>query len=245
MVVDYSLGKLNRDATSLTGTVSLFEENEVRLATSESEQLVFGGQYLTVPSDTKMDLDVDFELEGGSDVMLRLGFRLQGYDYKVDAPALPPLVGGERGRISGNWIIGEEVHGLEAVMSAQLLGTNAIRLRFHRAVLSLKIRDRRHSGNNTKPISIWDVKGSPKSLRFSSATQGVYSTASCLSETKDNVGFTGINCQDGFLTYGPYASVSPGTSLRASTSIRVKRRRFALALELSTSAGNSRLSRSQ
>ena len=114
-------------------TLPLLAEPVVPLSPSAGMQVIFGGQYLSVPAYTRIDVDLEVEVEGRSGSVL-LGHLLKaGGKQYLFRRRIPPLEAGDRLTLRYSYTTSEPLQYLESLAIASARSRDPIALNFKTA----------------------------------------------------------------------------------------------------------------
>ena len=133
-------------------TTDLILESEVTLRAGEGRHLVFGGQYLHVPADTTIRVDLDIEAsDGTATANLRNVVNVNGYK-RFERKRISLRKGG-RVKLSYEFYVREESHSLVCELNATASGHGESKLIFHNAKIGF-----RQGGVRTKEPKILEER---------------------------------------------------------------------------------------
>ena len=118
-------------------TLPLLAEPIVPLSATAGMQVIFGGQYLSVPAYTRIDVDLEVEVEGRSGSVL-LGHLLKaGHKKYLFRRRIPPLEAGDRLTLRYSYTPSEPLQYLEALATVSIRSGGPIALNFKTARMTL------------------------------------------------------------------------------------------------------------
>lgn len=127
----------SKQAKDRPRTLPLLADPIVPISSPSGMQVIFGGQYLSVAAGTRIDVDLDVEVLGGSG-SVSLGHMLKsgGKDYHF-RKGIPPLQPGDHLTIRYSFTPTEPLQYLESLATARRLSAGEISLNFKTARMTL------------------------------------------------------------------------------------------------------------
>jgi phosphoglycerol transferase MdoB-like AlkP superfamily enzyme len=224
-------------------TRPLLLRNHLVLEASDSAQVVFGGQYVSVPRHSRVDLELDFQIDGPPGGQALLSVELRDRERSYWSPPIPRVNAGDRVRIRADYLLAEPVSALEATMHAQVVGAAALEAKFSTNTLAVT----RHEGITRSALERESVQVSraamPETLTYRLGDHSLFEHVPCFVGLSTPVRLEGSKCRgSGYFVYGPHAWVPAGVRLRARFDVALSRGVAKLHGEISANGGTLALS---
>ncbi len=132
---------------SLTATVGRYRSRTFELAVRGptslgatdryNNRMIFGGQYISIPARTRVDVDLVFHLEGSAPGAVMINYRLTANtaNKRLYRKRISRLDVGDRAVIRHSYYTDQALHKVEANFYAQILGKTDVTLKIDRASL--------------------------------------------------------------------------------------------------------------
>ncbi len=221
-----------------TFPLSLAESLEI--AEEDEQQIVFGGQYLTVPKGSRLEVELEAEVSGDGAVV-ELTHDLIGPGVQAHRPQLPLLGDGDRLRTRWEYVFDQERNHVEVRLGARRVAGKNVQLRFAKAQLRLVPKGAigRKAGARQHELRI-ERSGKISSLRFKGVGAARFRTSRCLRENKRDHRLEGRRCGTVHLLFGPYAWLPAGATLRARFEVAMVKGEAQVAADIVSSSGRTK-----
>lgn len=226
-----------------TRTLPLLTSSEVTIHPSGADQIIAGGQYLTIAKGTEIRVELEAEVSGLERGALMLTHDFYSAAGRHHRPAVPLLQPGDRVHADYAYVFDKDVTHLEAVLLARAVGGVPMTLRVLRGQLTIS-----EAAAGKRPglhERVFEVERRPmvKPARFSMDLPGQFYRAKCVTDAPRGLQASG--CKPGVLLYGPYTWAPAGSRITANVELEVTRGTASAAVELVNGGGRTRLASSE
>lgn len=204
------------------------------------QQIVFGGQYLTVQPGTRLEVEVELEVEQ-SDGLVEVIQDVFSSGRVYHRPGIPLLAEGDRVRVRYAFVFKEETKSIEARLNARTVMGKRSRLRIHQALMQVTPGFSDGAKEQLTQILL-DVQRRPRTggLRFSLHDPAPFRRPRCVSEDRERKVLVGRGCKATYAIFGPYAWAVPGSTLRTKVEVEVTRGEATVKPDLVSELGRQR-----
>ncbi len=199
------------------GPQKLLSAPIVELVDLAGSQLVFGGQYLTVPAGSRVEVEIEVEVTGEQG-LVELSHDLVTQQGRLHKPTIPKLRGGDAVTITYAVEVAEDRAKLECRLFARKLLGQGLALEFKRATMSIAPSPGPASKTAAAGRKVAVRRGpDPPSTRLTFENPGHFSQARCV--RREGTGARALGCARGAVVFGPYAYAPKGSRVRVEVEV--------------------------
>lgn len=214
-VVARSLAVTEPLAAQAERSLQLTTDPQVALHQQENSQLIFAGQYISIPRQSLVSVDLELEIEG-QDSLVELSHDLISQGHRHHKPSLPSLRSGDKVEISYTVPLKEGAERLECRLFALALQGKNPALKIKRA--TLRIGPLEDPG--AKKSARLEVSAAAPDAPLRVQARG-FKRKGCVKPDGD--GLQALRCDRQHLLFGPHLRASKGSQVQVQFEVEALR----------------------